>query len=208
MEADNSVLALISDPGSLAKVAAFKKTLETDYLKRENKKIAKANTKLPDEGKKELLTEAAPSIAAIIKGGKIYVYDTEINGLKFPVQLLICVFFVTIGWLAATLLSPKTEKATLRNFYRTCHPGGPGWRRVVQEAKADGEEIDEKNLVSDWKMPIQILCIVLGCFAIYASLFCIGNIIYGKMIGAAIMAVIAIAATVALFSCFNKLGTE
>lgn len=208
MEADNSVLALISDPVALAKVATFKKTLTTEYIKRENRKIAKANVQLPEGSKKELLAEATPSIAAIIKGGRIYVYDTEINGLKFPVQLLICVFFVTIGWLAASLLTPKTENATLRNFYRTCHPGGPGWRKVVEEAKADGEDIDVRNLVSDWKMPIQILCVVLGCFAIYASLFCIGNLVYGKMIAAAIMAVVAIAATVGLFACFNKLGTE
>ncbi len=178
-----AVLALIADPASLARIAAFKGALES----------AKG---------------ATPDLAALIKGDKIYVYDTEINGLKFPVQLLICVFFVSLAWLAATLLAPKTDKATLRNFYRTCHPGGPGWRRVVIEAKADGEEIDEKNLVSDWKMPVQVLCIVLGCFAIYASLFCIGNLVYGKPIGAAVMAAVAIAATVGLFACFNKLGTE
>ena len=208
MESDNSVLSLVTDAAAVANIANFKAKLEAAKLIRQNAKIEKANAKLPVEERSVLMTTANVALAAIVKGKKIYVYDTEIAGLKFPVQLLICVFFVTIAWLGATLLSPKTDKAILRNFYRTCHPGGPGWRKVVEEAKADGEDIDEKNLVSDWKMPIQILCITLGCFAIYSSLFCIGNIIYGKMIAAVIMAVVAIASTVGLFLCFNKIGTE
>jgi SSS family solute:Na+ symporter len=208
MEKNNSVLSLITDSAALINIANFKARLESDLLERENAKLAKANSKLAPDAKVALKTKAFSSIAAIIKGKTIYVYDTEIISLKFPVQLLICVFFVTIAWLGATFLSPGTNKATLRNFYRTCHPGGPGWRRVVEEAKADGENIDEKNLVSDWKMPIQILCIMLGCFAIYSSLFCIGNIIYGKTVGAIIMAVVAIASTVGLFFCFDKIGTE
>ncbi len=208
MESANSVITLISDPTAQTKITSFKAKLAAEYLQRENKKITKANASLPDDSQAALLTAATPDLAAIIKQGKIYIYDTDINDLKFPVQLLLCVFFVSIGWLAATLFGPKTDKATLRNFYRVCHPGGPGWRRVVVEARADGEDIDERNLVSDWKMPIQILCIVLGCFAVYASLFCIGNIIYGNLTGAIIMAVVAIATTIGLFACFNKLGTE
>jgi len=205
----NSVISLVSDPIVKTRIASFKSGLIAAKLNKENAKIDKANIKLAEGvAKAPLLATTNVTLDGIVKGSKIFIYDTEIAGLKFSVQLLICVFFVTIAWLAATLLSPKTDKATLRKFYKTCHPGGPGWRKVVEEAKADGEQIDEKNLVSDWKMPIQILCITLGCFAIYCSLFCIGNIIYGNMLWAAIMAVVAIASTVGLFMFFNKLGTE
>ena len=207
--AANSVISLISDPALKHRIASFKSNIIATKLNKANTKIKKANAKLAEGvAKTPLQTTADVTLDGVVKGDKVFIYDTEIAGLKFSVQLLICVFFVTIAWLTATLLSPKTDKVTLRKFYRTCHPGGPGWRKVVEAAKVDGEDIDERNLVNDWKMPIQILCITLGCFAVYASLFCIGNIVYGKLTGAVIMAVVAITATIGLFTCFNKLGTE
>jgi SSS family solute:Na+ symporter len=148
------------------------------------------------------------SVSTMVKNNKLYVYDARVDGLVFPVQLLICVGFVTLAWLLTTLLTPPAETSVLRSFYKLCHPGGPGWKKVVLDARADGEEIDQKEGITDWKLPIQLLCVFLGCVAIYCSLFAVGNFIYGNMVSGVIMALVAAASTFVLFKSFGKLGAE
>ena len=147
-------------------------------------------------------------VDTLVKAGKLYVYDARVSGLVFPVQLLICVGFVTLAWLGTTLLTKPAATPTLRSFYRLCHPGGPGWKKVVLDARADGEEIDQKNGITDWKLPVQLLCVFLGCVAVYSSLFAVGNFIYGNWVGGALMSVLAAGAMVILFRSFSKLGAE
>ena len=115
---------------------------------------------------------------------------------------------MTIAWILATFVTPAVDKKTLRSFYRLCHPGGPGWRKVVLEARADGEEIDEKNAIGDWKLPMQILCVFLGCVAVYASLFSVGNFVYGNKAWGFILIAFALVSLFALFKCFGKIGVE
>ena len=76
------------------------------------------------------------------------------------------------------------------------------------EARAEGEEIDQRNAIGDWKLPIQVLCVFLGCVAIYASLFAVGNFVYGNTLWGGILIVLACASLFALFRCFGKIGVE
>jgi hypothetical protein len=146
--------------------------------------------------------------AGIVADSKIYIYHPDIANLKFPVQLLVCIAVVTLTWVITTYVTPATDKQTLRSFYQRCHPGGPGWRKVVLEARAEGEEIDQRNAIGDWKLPMQILCVFLGSIAIYASLFAVGNFVYGNTIWGVILIALACAALFALFRCFGKIGVE
>jgi len=185
---DHSVekfVQVVDDPAAVAAAEAGKDILKTVSVK-----------------------EGIQNAATLVKNGKLYIYDGRVPDLIFPVQLLICIGFVTGVWVTTTLLTKPVETATLRNFYRLCHPGGPGWKKVVLEARADGEEIDEKNGITDWKLPIQLLCVFLGCVAIYSSLFAVGNFVYGNIVAGVIMTVLAAAAMVALFRLFDKLGAE
>ena len=172
-------------------------------LKHENKRRTRA-------GLVEFLTVEEISLAfgGVIHNEKIYLYHPSLNNLKFSVQLLVCVGIVTIIWVATTLVTKPADKHTLRNFYRLCHPGGPGWRKVILEAKADGQEIDPTNAMDDWKLPTQILCVFLGCIAIYTSLFAIGNFIYGNLVWGIVLAGVALVATILLFKSFTKIGIE
>jgi Na+/proline symporter len=147
-------------------------------------------------------------VDTLVKNEQVYLYDTRVSGLVFPVQLLVCVGFVTLAWLLTTLLTKPAATSTLRSFYKLCHPGGPGWKKVVLDARADGEEIDQKNGITDWKLPIQLLCVFLGCVAIYSSLFAVGNFIYGNLLAGILMSMLAGAAMVVLFKSFGKLGAE
>ena len=175
-------------------------TLEL-FKKQSPAEFAKADAKI-----KEGAAEGSP--VAIIKNGAVYVYDSRVDGLIFPVQLLICVGFVTLAWLVTTLLTKPSEKSTLRSFYKLCHPGGPGWKKVVEEARANGEEIDQKDGINDWKLPIQLLCVFIGCIAIYASLFSVGNFVYGNIGSGIVMGIIAGIAMFGLMKLFSKLGAE
>jgi Na+/proline symporter len=155
-----------------------------------------------------LIHEAGDGLKAAIVRDNIYVYDPQIEGMVFPVQLLTCVVIVTIAWIVTTFITPAVDTKTLRSFYRLCHPGGPGWRKVVEEARADGEDIDQKNSIGDWKLPLQILCVFLGCLAIYASLFAIGNFVYGNTVWGFVMIGVALVTTFFLFKSFGKIGVE
>jgi Na+/proline symporter len=172
-------------------------------LERENHRRARA-------GVLDELTVDAVSVdfGGVVKDGKIFIYHPNLNHLKFSVQLLACVGIVTVVWVITTLVTRPADTQTLRRFYRLCHPGGPGWRKVVQAAKADGVDIDPKNAIGDWRLPMQILCVFLGCVAIYMSLFAVGNFIYGNIVWALVLVGIALAATVALFKLFTKIGVE
>ena len=154
------------------------------------------------------INEISVAFAGIVSGDKIYIYHPIIEGLNGKVQLLVCIVAVTIVWIVTTLVTKPADKKTLRSFYRLCHPGGPGWRKVVAEARADGEDIDGKNAIGDWKLPVQILCVFLGCVAIYSSLFSVGNFVYGNIEWGFILAGVALAATIALFMSFSRTGIE
>ncbi len=58
-------------------------------------------------------------------------------------SLVIGVFITTLGWVGITFLTRPSEQETLWNFYRKVHPGGPGWKRVLEEARRRGEKVDD-----------------------------------------------------------------
>ncbi len=126
----------------------------------------------------------------------------------FTVKLLIAVGITTLAWILTTLLTKPESKETLRSFYRLTHPGGPGWKRVVAEARADGDMIDEKDHGRAWEMPIQILCVFIGIIVVYSSLFAIGNILYGNALAATGLFLVAAVGTFFLFKLFGKLRAE
>ncbi len=171
-------------------------------LERTNKRRVSLNLE------EKALDDISVSFAGLVSGDKIFIYHPDVANLKFAVQLLVCVVVVTLSWVIATFITPAVDKKKLRSFYQLCHPGGPGWRKVVLEARADGEEIDQKNAIGDWKLPMQILCVFLGCVTIYASLFSVGNFVYGNKAWGFILIAFALVSVFALFKCFGKFGVE
>jgi Na+/proline symporter len=192
-----------------SKDVAWRTDLDEFYTVQKQWQLDRDNKRRIKSGLEEQqLSDVKVDFGGIVKGGKIYIYHPDIANLEFSVQLLACVVLVTAAWLVTTLVTPPADKKTLRSFYKLCHPGGPGWKKVVEDAKKDGEDIDQKNAIGDWKLPVQILCVFLGCVAIYSSLFAVGNFVYGNVKWGAILIVLAAAATFALFKSFRKIGVE
>lgn len=123
----------------------------------------------------------------------------------FTMKLLIAVTCTTIAWISTTFLTKPETQETLRSFYRLTRPGGPGWAKVIREAEADGDMIDEENDGKPWEMPIQILLVFIGCVVVYSSLFSIGSFLYGNLLTGGILFVVAIIGMWFLFKSFGKL---
>jgi Na+/proline symporter len=197
-----ALINAMTDKSWQADIEGFYDKQNSWELERTNKR--RVRSELEEMAAKDI----SVSFSGLIVNGKIYVYHSDVNSLVFSVQLLVCVIVVTITWFVTAFVTPAVDKKTLRNFYKLCHPGGPGWRKVVLDARADGEEIDVKDGIGDWKLPMQILCVFLGCVAIYSSLFSVGNFVYGNMVWGIILVVVAAVAIVALFKLFTKIGIE
>jgi SSS family solute:Na+ symporter len=131
-----------------------------------------------------------------------------LSGTVFPIKLIIAVVLTTIAWIATTLLTKPERTETLRSFYRLTRPGGPGWKKVVADARADGDMIDEKDHGVPWEMPIQILLVFVGCVVVYSSLFSIGSFVYQRPLTGFAMAVVAVVGTYFLFTSFKKVRAD
>ena len=131
--------------------------------------------------------------------------DKALSGTVFPLKLVLAVVWTTLGWIITMYLTRPETTATLRQFYILTRPGGPGWKKVVDSAVADGINITGQDTGKAWEMPIQLLCVFIGCIVIYSSLFSIGSFVYLKPLNGSIMAAIAVAGTAFLFRSFSRL---
>ena len=208
----NQLRQTVSVPVLVSAVAdaSWRQDLDNYFQEQKMWELEQENQRRARAGVVEKMTVEDVQIAfgGVVKNGSIYIYHPSLNNLKFSVQLLVCVGIVTVVWVVTTLVTKPADNQTLRSFYRLCHPGGPGWKKVVRDAQADGENIDPHNAIGDWKLPIQILCVFLGCLAIYASLFAVGNFVYGKTIWGTVMIIIAVSTMFFLFKLFGKIGVE
>jgi len=115
------------------------------------------------------------------------------------------VIVTTSIWLAATYMTQPESSEVLRSFYKKIQPGGPGWAKVVREAKADGDNIakDEK-----WSVPQGITAMLLGCVLIYTIMFATGYWIYGRTTPAIVLTAVAIVSGFLLIKAWNRMKED
>ena len=118
-------------------------------------------------------------------------------------QLVISVAITTIGWLLVTFLTPPDSKETLYAFVQKTRAGGPGWKKVYEQAKKDGVSLEGEN--DKWPVPMGILCSFVGCIAIYAALFSTGCFLYGRWAAAFGLLALTVVGALLLFWCWKKL---
>ena len=152
---------------------------------------------------------AASEIAAMVISFFVAVYFEIIHpALGFtPIiewqRLVLGVLITTIGWILVTLFSKPTEQETLLRFYRKIRPGGPGWKRILEKAKANGEDVD--SLLSEkWDMPSSLLGVFLGLLVIYNGLFAIGFWLYGNIPAALITTGVSTVSAVLLIKMWAR----
>ena len=120
-------------------------------------------------------------------------------------KLVLGILVTTIGWVVVTYATPPVHTATLRSFYRKVQPGGPGWRPVVDAAESSGGSI-----VTDrgWDVPVGIVCMMLGCVAVWGALFSLGSFLYGQTGRGSVLGVAALAALAGLMKLSARIRVQ
>ena len=129
-------------------------------------------------------------------GSMIFSEDFIQPYFKFPMVVLITTFV----WVVVTFMTKPDDDETLVKFYKKTKPGGPGWKRIKDLAK-----LSESENNSEWIVPRGILCMILGCFAIYSALFSTGYFIYGEITSGIIFLTTTIIFSYILFNISKKI---
>jgi Na+/proline symporter len=114
-------------------------------------------------------------------------------------QLVVGIIITTITWLLFTYLTRPEDEETLKRFVKLTRPGGRGWKAINTKLVAEGHQPIENQLA------LEIFCMFIGVFTVYAALFATGFWIYGQIIPALIASLITGVGTVILFKAFRKL---
>ena len=150
---------------------------------------------------------SASEIAAMVFSFLVAIYFrlvhpwTGLPELSGSAELVIGVFLTTIGWMTVTLLTRPTDTATLIKFCQIVRPGGPGWRAI----QAQMPESDAGDSPSQWPVPQEIVCMILGCVCVYSVLFATGYLIIQKFLAGGIAAALAIVSGGLLIRCWYRL---
>ena len=114
-------------------------------------------------------TEIVAMISSIFIAGYFNFGNSNLEGWE---KIVIGALITTVFWLVATYFTPPDDDQTLRKFVEKVNPGGPGWTKY------------SSGIISQpWPVPRGILCMVLGCIAVYSTLLGVGQLIYGQSLG-------------------------
>ncbi len=110
-------------------------------------------------------------------------------------------------WIMVTYMTPAEETSVLRSFYQKIQPGGPGWKKVVNQAAAEKVNIVEDSS-QGWSVPSGITAMLLGCGMIYGAMFATGYWIYGQHTRAMIITLIAVIFALFLLRTWKKVRVK
>lgn len=151
---------------------------------------------------------AYSEMAAMAISFLVAIYFKFIHPADTPVaqhwQLIIGILITTVGWLVVTYLTEPTDHKTLVNFYNKIKPDQMGWKPVIAQGIKEGSI--QAGQVTHGELPLQVLCMVIGCFTVYGALFALGFWIYGQTTTALISGVIAVAGTYFLIKTWSKVA--
>lgn len=119
-------------------------------------------------------------------------------------ELVIGVGITTAGWIIVAYTSQPTSMEVMISFINKVSPGGPGWTKIINKAKADGLQLSEPS--GPWKVPIGILCMIAGTVGIYAFLMGTGLFIYGRYLNAIILMGVTVVSIVVLKRFWSRLS--
>ena len=120
--------------------------------------------------------------------------------MEYPLVVLVTTFI----WLFATFVTKPESKNVLRDFYKKIQPGGPGWKRVVDQAEMDNVKIIS-NSDQNWSVPSGIKAMLLGCIMIYSIMFATGYWIYSEFTYAIPTTFVAIFSGYFLYKAWMKI---
>jgi Na+/proline symporter len=117
-------------------------------------------------------------------------------------QLCVGIAITTVCWVIVTFLTKPENTEVLKNFVKKTRPGGPGWKHIEDAIVSEGGHRVKPRLA------LRILCIFLGCFSVWGSLFFIGGLLYGKVTQALCFGALAAVSLVLIFKVWSLISGE
>jgi len=115
----------------------------------------------------------------------------------FAWQIIITVACSTVTWLAVTGLTAPEDEKTLLAFYRRVRPGAALWGPIAAKATDVVPKKDGLNNLLDW---------AAGCVMVYATLFGVGDILFGRTQAGLGLLALAVAAGFVIYVDLNRRG--
>ncbi len=103
-------------------------------------------------------------------------------------RMVLGVFITTASALIVACITSPTEEERLRSFYQNVQPGGPGWKKVLEDAEHERVQMHEFDWQKRSDIGAGIMCSALASAGIWALIFAGGWMIYGK-IGSSLVAI-------------------
>ena len=113
------------------------------------------------------------------------------TALGFAQTILTTVLITTLVWLGVTFATAPEPPETLVAFYERVRPAGPGWAPVAATSAA-GRTAPAERLAPGF------LNWVLGMGVVYATLFCLGELLFGYWVQAAVLGAVAVVSGIVL----------
>ena len=118
-------------------------------------------------------------------------------------KLIAGILVTTAAWVAVTYMTKPEDEHTLTEFCRKIRPGGPGWKKIEDAARAAGVEVESDP--GGWNVPVGLLCMMVGCLMIWTALFGVGYLLYGRTLLGCVMVGISAASVWLLAQLMRKL---
>ncbi len=125
-----------------------------------------------------------------------YKFDND-DPRDFAWQIIITVACSTVTWLAVTLLTAPESESTLLAFYRRVRPGALLWGPIAARATDVVPKKDGLNNLLDW---------AAGCVMVYATLFGVGDLLFGRTQAGLGLLALAVAAGCVIYVDLNRRG--
>ncbi|MCB0581795.1 MAG: Na+:solute symporter [Phaeodactylibacter sp.] len=151
-------------------------------------------------------TEIIAMIASLIIAGYFtFLHDrTGFLPMADWQKIAIGAALTTAIWILSVFVTPATKQETLVAFYRRIRPAAFGWKPVIEQAHAEGIELD----VEPGQLPLEIACMVIGCLTVYGTLFAMGYWLYGQAGPATASTLVAAGGAFFLFRVWGRLRTQ
>ncbi len=152
------------------------------------------------------MTEIIAMVASLIIAGYFTFLHDKTGFLPMAdwEKIIVGAALTTAIWITSVFFTPPTRHSTLVAFYRRIRPAAWGWRPVIEQAHAEGIELEAEP----GQLPLEIACMIIGCLTVYGALFAMGFWLYGQAGAATASTVVAMGGAYFLFRVWNKLKTQ
>ena len=144
-------------------------------------------------------SEIAAMASSFVLAAALFVAQRAGISIPSHVSLLVMVGTTTAIWLVTAYVTQPTDRDTLRRFYRSARPAGPGWRTIRAECPDVHSPDNLSAAFAAW---------LAGLALVYGALFGSGHLLLGSRTAGLTATAIAVAGAVVLAITLPRLWTS